>query len=64
MFDCSVYVGQTKCHRYWPGTQSEVYGDITVEMMSEKELADWTFRELRLTKVSSLVLTTENVLTC
>ena len=44
---------QTKCHRYWPGSQPEVYGDITVEMSSEKELNDWIVRTFELTKVTN-----------
>ena len=43
---------QTKCHRYWPGTEPSVYGDIAVEMISEKEKEDWTIREFRLSVVS------------
>ena len=42
---------QTKCHRYWPGTEPSVYGDIAVEMISEKEKEDWTIREFRLSVV-------------
>ena len=44
---------QTKCHRYWPGTEPSVYGDIAVEMISEKEKEDWTIREFKLSVVRS-----------
>ena len=43
---------QTKCHRYWPGSLPEVYGDVTVEMLSEKENNDWITRKFELSKVS------------
>ena len=43
---------QTKCHRYWPGTDPSVYGDIAVELISEKEKEDWTVREFKLSAVS------------
>ena len=42
---------QTKCHRYWPGAECIVYGEIAVEMMSEKEKEDWTVREFKLSMV-------------
>ena len=43
---------QTKCHRYWPGAECIVYGEIAVEMQSEKEKEDWTVREFTLSMVS------------
>ena len=45
---------QTKCHRYWPGTELIVYGDIAVEMLSENDKEDWTIREFRLSLVYRL----------
>ena len=44
---------QTKCHRYWPGMEVQVYGDIAVEMKSEKDKEDWTIREFKLSMVST-----------
>ncbi|XP_064396510.1 phosphatidylinositol phosphatase PTPRQ-like isoform X2 [Halichondria panicea] len=43
--------GRTKCHRYWPGTDPSVYGDIAVELISEHEKEDWTVREFKLSSV-------------
>lgn len=40
--------GRTKCHRYWPGTEPSVYGDIAVEMIDENQKEDWTVREFSL----------------
>ena len=47
---------QYKCHRYWPGAECIVYGEIAVEMMSEKEKEDWTIRELKLSIVRRVSL--------
>ncbi|KAG2469497.1 PTPRO phosphatase, partial [Polypterus senegalus] len=38
-----------KCDHYWPFTEEPVsYGDITVEMTSEKESTEWAIRHFRL----------------
>ncbi|XP_019860969.1 PREDICTED: receptor-type tyrosine-protein phosphatase F-like [Amphimedon queenslandica] len=42
--------GRTKCHRYWPGAQPEVYGEINVDMLSETEKSDWIVRKFKITK--------------
>ncbi|XP_066580446.1 receptor-type tyrosine-protein phosphatase O isoform X2 [Amia ocellicauda] len=40
---------RVKCDHYWPFTEDPVaYGEITVEMTSEKEAAEWTVRNFRL----------------
>ncbi|XP_041934315.1 receptor-type tyrosine-protein phosphatase O isoform X2 [Alosa sapidissima] len=40
---------RVKCDHYWPFTDEPVaYGEITVEMLSESESADWTVRNFRL----------------
>lgn len=51
-----LFIQQTKCHRYWPGTEPSVYGDIAVEMISEKEKEDWTIREFKLNVVSATIV--------
>lgn len=44
---------QVKCDHYWPYTDAPVtYGEITVEMLSEKESPEWTVRNFRLSYVS------------
>jgi hypothetical protein len=50
-FSPSMSIHQTKCHRYWPGAECIVYGEIAVEMLSEKEKEDWTVREFKLSMV-------------
>ncbi|XP_028663927.1 receptor-type tyrosine-protein phosphatase O isoform X1 [Erpetoichthys calabaricus] len=40
---------RVKCDHYWPFTEEPVsYGDITVEMTSEKESTEWAIRHFRL----------------
>uniref|UniRef100_A0A663MVF9 Receptor-type tyrosine-protein phosphatase O n=1 Tax=Athene cunicularia TaxID=194338 RepID=A0A663MVF9_ATHCN len=40
---------RVKCDHYWPFTEDPVaYGDITVEMLSEEEHADWVYRNFRI----------------
>ncbi|KAJ8411138.1 hypothetical protein AAFF_G00171440 [Aldrovandia affinis] len=40
---------RVKCDHYWPFTDEPVaYGEISVEMMSEKEAPEWTLRNFRL----------------
>ncbi|XP_070803154.1 receptor-type tyrosine-protein phosphatase O [Pituophis catenifer annectens] len=40
---------RVKCDHYWPFAEEPVlYGDITVEMLSEEEQADWVFRNFRI----------------
>ncbi|XP_072566306.1 receptor-type tyrosine-protein phosphatase O-like isoform X1 [Paramormyrops kingsleyae] len=40
---------RVKCDHYWPFTDEPVaYGEITVEMLSEKEAPEWTMRNFRL----------------
>ena len=52
---------QTKCHRYWPGSQPEVYGEINVDMLSEKEFSDWIIRKFKLSKVKSVSINNVNL---
>lgn len=43
-----------KCDHYWPFTDEPVmYGEISVEMLSESESPEWTIRKFRLGYVSS-----------
>ncbi|NXX75861.1 PTPRO phosphatase, partial [Urocolius indicus] len=40
---------RVKCDHYWPFTEDPiVYGDITVEMLSEEEHTDWVYRNFRI----------------
>ncbi|KAM3832740.1 receptor-type tyrosine-protein phosphatase O isoform 1-T1 [Vipera latastei] len=40
---------RVKCDHYWPFAEEPVlYGDITVEMLSEEEQADWMYRNFRI----------------
>ncbi|XP_039203539.1 receptor-type tyrosine-protein phosphatase O isoform X1 [Crotalus tigris] len=40
---------RVKCDHYWPfGEEPVLYGDITVEMLSEEEQADWMYRNFRI----------------
>ncbi|KAM7177723.1 receptor-type tyrosine-protein phosphatase O isoform 1-T1 [Macrochelys suwanniensis] len=40
---------RVKCDHYWPFTEEPiVYGDITVEMLSEEEQTDWSYRNFRI----------------
>ena len=42
-----------KCDHYWPFTDEPVmYGEISVEMLSECESPEWTIRNFRLGYVS------------
>lgn len=44
---------QVKCDHYWPFTDEPVmYGEISVEMLSESESPEWTVRKFRLGYVS------------
>ncbi|XP_039360770.1 receptor-type tyrosine-protein phosphatase O isoform X7 [Mauremys reevesii] len=40
---------RVKCDHYWPFTEEPIaYGDITVEMLSEEEQMDWSYRNFRI----------------
>ncbi|XP_067415246.1 receptor-type tyrosine-protein phosphatase O isoform X4 [Emydura macquarii macquarii] len=40
---------RVKCDHYWPFTEEPIaYGDITVEMLSEEEQTDWSYRNFRI----------------
>ncbi|XP_072000902.1 receptor-type tyrosine-protein phosphatase O-like [Engystomops pustulosus] len=44
-----------KCDHYWPFTTEPVtYGDITVEMVSEEEQADWALRVFRVSHATDV----------
>lgn len=46
---CACSVFQVKCDHYWPFTDEPVmYGEISVEMLSESESTEWTIRKFRL----------------
>lgn len=46
--------GQVKCERYWPLDYTPcVYDDITVSVVTETILPDWTIRDFRMKKVNS-----------
>nr|XP_020865328.1 receptor-type tyrosine-protein phosphatase eta isoform X6 [Phascolarctos cinereus] len=40
-----VEQGRTKCEEYWPSKQTQNYGDITVGIISEIILPEWTIRD-------------------
>ncbi|XP_075784241.1 receptor-type tyrosine-protein phosphatase eta isoform X2 [Pelodiscus sinensis] len=40
-----VEQGRTKCEEYWPVKGSKYYGDITVTLISEFVLPEWTIRD-------------------
>lgn len=47
-----------KCDHYWPFTDEPVmYGEISVEMLSESESPEWTIRKFRLGYVSTSLST-------
>lgn len=54
VFENVVFLSpQVKCDHYWPFTEEPIaYGDITVEMISEKEQDDWACRHFRINYVS------------
>uniref|UniRef100_A0A3B4WYH4 Receptor-type tyrosine-protein phosphatase O-like n=1 Tax=Seriola lalandi dorsalis TaxID=1841481 RepID=A0A3B4WYH4_SERLL len=44
-----MFGSQVKCDHYWPFTDEPVmYGEISVEMLSESEAPEWTIRKFRL----------------
>ncbi|XP_071617757.1 receptor-type tyrosine-protein phosphatase eta-like isoform X2 [Heliangelus exortis] len=45
-----VEQARTKCEQYWPDKQSKSYGDITVTIVSEIVLPEWTIREFTVEK--------------
>uniref|UniRef100_A0A8C4U382 Receptor-type tyrosine-protein phosphatase eta n=1 Tax=Falco tinnunculus TaxID=100819 RepID=A0A8C4U382_FALTI len=45
-----VEQARTKCEQYWPDKQSKSYGDITVTMVSEVVLPEWTIRDFTVEK--------------
>lgn len=48
---------QVKCDHYWPFTDEPVmYGDISVEILSENESPEWIIRKFRLGYVSLFTL--------
>ncbi|XP_072473598.1 receptor-type tyrosine-protein phosphatase eta isoform X2 [Notamacropus eugenii] len=40
-----VEQGRTKCEEYWPSKQTHNYGDVTVGIISEIILPEWTIRD-------------------
>lgn len=50
---CLCVFVQVKCDHYWPFTDEPVmYGEVSVEMLSESEAPEWTVRKFRLGYVS------------
>lgn len=45
---------QLKCHQYWPEVGSINMGDLTIMLIEVQELAYYTIRTFRLTKVSKI----------
>ncbi|KFQ43897.1 Receptor-type tyrosine-protein phosphatase eta, partial [Nestor notabilis] len=45
-----VEQARTKCEQYWPDKQPKSYGDITVTMVSEVVLPEWTIRDFTVEK--------------
>ncbi|NWY58711.1 PTPRJ phosphatase, partial [Chionis minor] len=45
-----VEQARTKCEQYWPDKQSRTYGDITVTVVSEIVLPEWTIRDFTVEK--------------
>ncbi|XP_075568546.1 receptor-type tyrosine-protein phosphatase eta [Pelecanus crispus] len=45
-----VEQARTKCEQYWPDKQSKSYGDITVTIVSEIVLPEWTIRDFTIQK--------------
>ncbi|KAI3366676.1 hypothetical protein L3Q82_009213, partial [Scortum barcoo] len=46
---CNEMARRVKCDHYWPFTDEPVmYGEISVEMLSETESPEWTIRKFRL----------------
>jgi len=46
-----VCVCQRKCEQYWPETGSKTFNDLTVELVSTEQFADFRIRTFRLSKV-------------
>ncbi|XP_064626438.1 receptor-type tyrosine-protein phosphatase mu-like [Lineus longissimus] len=45
-----VEMGKAKCERYWPESGSKLYGEITVEVVTEEKFADMTVTALKISK--------------
>lgn len=42
---------QVKCQTYWPVTEAELFGSLTVNPIEEWELTDYTIRKFQLQQV-------------
>ena len=42
---------QVKCQRYWPVTEAELFGSLTVNPIGDWELTDYTIRKFQLQQV-------------
>ncbi|XP_065611295.1 receptor-type tyrosine-protein phosphatase eta isoform X2 [Cyrtonyx montezumae] len=49
-----VEQARTKCEQYWPDKQSKSYGDVTVTMVSEVVLPEWTIRDFNVENADTL----------
>lgn len=50
---CLCVFVQVKCDHYWPFSDEPImYGEVSVEMLSESEAPEWTVRKFRLGYVS------------
>ena len=50
----TVLPPQAKCHQYWPEVGSLNLGDITVTLIEVQQLAYYTVRTFRMSRVSEL----------
>jgi len=48
----SLSLLQTKCHQYWPEVGSMNMGDIAITLIEVQDLAYYTIRTFRVTRVS------------
>ena len=51
---------QVKCQKYWPVTEAELFGSLTVNPIEEWELTDYTIRKFQLQQVRYYVLNYPN----
>ena len=42
---------KVKCQKYWPVTEAELFGSLTVNPIEEWELADYTIRKFQMQQV-------------
>ena len=52
-----VEKGKVKCQKYWPVTEAELFGSLTVNPIEEWELTDYTIRKFQLQQNNNSELT-------